>query len=75
VAIGGSPVPITRGMQIGYLGNSGTWLGSGAFGSSGHLHFDVNNSGYRLTNTSNSLNPERFFPNIEIRGFSSRVTP
>jgi hypothetical protein len=59
---------VARNDHIGYVGNSGTWMpNSGIFGSSGHLHFDVNNTGSTGTTTANSLNPERFFPNADIR--------
>ena len=64
---------IVQGRHIGYVGNSGTWIPNpyppnfGSFGSSGHFHFDVNNTGSANTNTSNTMNPERFFPDVDIR--------
>ena len=67
---------ITQGLRIGYVGNTGATTGSGPNGrSSGHLHLDFNNRDTAYTTTSNSINPQRFFPNITFTGDTSRRMP
>ena len=65
---------INQGVQIGNVGNSGDTRGQGPGGrSSGHLHLDFNN-GNLLDNIGwATINPQRFFPNINFTGATSNV--
>ena len=66
---------IYRGEKIGYVGNTGQTFGSGLGGrSSGHLHLDFNNGGVFQSNSTIApftINPQRFFPNIDFMGATS----
>ena len=59
---------VARGAQIGVVGSSGQSSGP-------HLHLDFNNRDSNTTTANNSVNPQRFFPNITFTGDTSNVRP
>ena len=66
---------VDMGDPIGYVGNTGQTFGSGPGGrSSGHLHLDFNNGGVFESNSTIApftINPQRFFPNVDFMGATS----
>jgi len=71
--------PIDQGVHIGHVSNLGRTTGRGPGGrSSGHLHIDINNNN-RWTSSGDvrpyTINPQRFFPQINFEGLLSTITP
>lgn len=68
---------ISQGTHVGHVGNTGHTIGSGpGRRSSGHLHIDVNNNNLEVGDVyGNSINPQRFFPQINFEGALSTIVP